>query len=55
MDSFAYRMSDNDDRRKPLGISDIYDLIALEAEKGNDLSLHNEFEISLTVSTNRIT
>lgn len=51
MDSFVYRTSDNDDRRKPLGISDIYDLIALEAEKGNDLSLHNSFEIALTVST----
>lgn len=43
-------MSDNDERRKPLGISDIYDLIALEAEKGGNLSLHDSFEIALTVS-----
>lgn len=50
MDSFAYRMSDSDDRRKPLAISDIYDLIALEAEKGNDLSVHNNFQIVLAVS-----
>lgn len=51
MDSFAHRMSDNDDRRKPIGISDIYDLIALDAEKGGDLSLHANYEIALTVST----
>lgn len=44
-------MSDSDDRRKPLAISDIYDLIALEAEKGNDLSVHNNFQIVLAVST----
>lgn len=50
MDSVAYRKSDGDARRKPIGFSDIYDLIAMEAESGNDLSARTDFELTLNVS-----